>query len=609
MVTQPTRNVRPVRIEDEMRNSYLDYAMSVIVSRALPDVRDGLKPVQRRILYAMDELGMRANTPYKKSARLVGEVLGKYHPHGDSPVYDSMVRMAQDFSMRYPLIDGQGNFGSIDDDPPAAMRYTEARLSVMAQQLLADIDRETVDFSPNFDDSLREPQVLPAILPNLLLNGAAGIAVGMATSIPPHNLREVCDAVTHLIDHPDATVEDLVRFIKGPDFPTGGIIMGSDAILNAYSTGRGRILVRAKAEIEEGERRSERSQIVVTEIPFQVNKAALVEKIAQLAKDKKIDGISEVRDESDRHGLRVVVELRREAQPEIVLNNLFKQTAMQTAFFVNTLALVDGQPQVLPLKRLLRHYIDFRRTVVTRRAQHDLRRAQERIHIVEGLRTALLNLDRIIVLIRQSPDTETARNGLMEWFTLTHVQAQAILDMQLRRISTLERERIEEEFQQLAKTIGELESLLADPQKILAEVKRETRQVRKDFGDARRTEVLDREPDAPTRADLVPHQDVVITITQRGYVKCMPASTYRAQHRAAAASWACPPGRRTRCSTCWWRTPTTRCCSSPTAARPTPCAATRCRRTAPAIPAARLPSTCCPCRRASASTPWLCRPA
>ena len=411
------------------------------------------------------------------------------------------------------------------------MRYTEARLSQVAQQLLADIDRETVDFTANFDESLREPQVLPALLPNLLLNGASGIAVGMATSIPPHNLREVCDAVTHLIDHPDATVEDLVRFIKGPDFPTGGIIMGQDSILNAYSTGRGRILVRAKATIEEGERRSERAQIVVTEIPFQVNKASMVEKIAQLAKDKKIDGISEVRDESDRHGLRVVVELRREAQPEIVLNNLFKHTAMQSAFFVNTLALVDGQPQVLPLKRMLRHYVDFRRHVVTRRAQYDLRRAQDRAHILEGLRAALLNLDRIIVIIRQASDTETARQGLMEWFSLTQVQAQAILDMQLRRISTLERERIEEEYQQLQKTIGELETLLADPQKILEVVKTETRQIRKDFGDERRTEVLDREPDAPTRADLVPHQDVVITITHRGYIKCMPASTYRAQHR------------------------------------------------------------------------------
>ena len=531
MVTSSVGNIRPVRIEDEMRNSYLDYAMSVIVARALPDVRDGLKPVQRRILYAMDDLGMRAGTSYKKSARLVGEVLGKYHPHGDSSVYEAMVRMAQNFSLRYPLVDGQGNFGSIDDDPPAAMRYTEARLSPIAQEMLTDIDRDTVDFAVNFDDTLREPQVLPTLLPNLLVNGAAGIAVGMATSIPPHNLREVCDAVVHLIDHPDASVEDLVKFIKGPDFPTGGIIMGKEGILSAYSTGRGRVLVRAKATIEEGERRSERKQIVVTEIPYQVNKATLVEKIAHLAKDKKIDGISEVRDESDRQGLRVVVDLRRDAQPEIVLNNLFKHTAMQTAFFVNTLALVDGQPQVLPLKRLLRHYIDFRRQVITRRAQFDLKKAQDRAHILEGLRTALLHLDQVIILIRQSANVEIARQGLIEWYNLTQIQAQAILDMQLRRIAALERERIEEEFQQLRKTIEGLEALLADPEKVLAEVKKDTRKLRKDYGDDRRTEVWDEEPDAPTKEDLIPNQDMVITITQRGYVKSMPLDTYKAQHR------------------------------------------------------------------------------
>lgn len=531
MVTPSVGNIRPVRIEDEMRNSYLDYAMSVIVARALPDVRDGLKPVQRRILYAMDDLGMRAGTSYKKSARLVGEVLGKYHPHGDGPVYEAMVRMAQDFSLRYPLVDGQGNFGSIDDDPPAAMRYTEARLSPIAQEMLTDIDRDTVDFVINFDDTLREPQVLPALLPNLLVNGASGIAVGMATSIPPHNLREVCDAIVHLIDNPDATVEDLVKFIQGPDFPTGGIIMGREGILSAYSTGRGRVLVRAKATIEEGERRSERKQIIVTEIPYQVNKATLVEKIAQLAKDKKIDGISEVRDESDRQGMRVVVDLRREAQPEIVLNNLFKHTAMQTAFFVNTLALVDGQPQVLPLKRLLRHYIDFRRQVITRRAQFDLKRAQDRAHILEGLRTALSNLDQVIILIRQAADVEAARTGLMEWLSLSQIQAQAILDMQLRRIAALERQRIEEEFQALRKTIEGLEALLADPQKVLTEVKKDTRKLRKDYGDDRRTEVWDEEPVAHTREDLVPHQDMVITITQRGYVKSMPLDTYKAQHR------------------------------------------------------------------------------
>ena len=523
-------NIRPVRIEEEMRNSYLDYAMSVIVARALPDVRDGLKPVQRRILYAMDDLGMRAGTAYRKSARLVGDVLGKYHPHGDSAVYDALVRMAQDFSLRYPLIDGQGNFGSIDDDPPAAMRYTEARLAAIAQEMLADIDRDTVDFGVNFDDSLREPLVLPARLPNLLVNGASGIAVGMATSIPPHNLREVCDAVIHLIDHPEATVDDLVKFIHGPDFPTGGIIMGREGILSAYSTGRGRVVVRARAEIQEMARGG-RKQIVVTEIPYQVNKANLVEKIATLAKDKKVDGISDIRDESDRQGLRVVIELRREAQAEIVLNNLYKHTALQSAFSVNTLALVDGQPQVLPLKRILRHYIDFRRQVVTRRAEFDLKKAQERAHILEGLRIALNNLDAVIALIRQSADAEAARQGLMAQFGLTQVQAQAILDMQLRRIAALERERIEEEYQGLVKTIAELEALLADPNKILAEIKKETRKLRKDYGDDRRTEITGEEARSYTPEEQIQHQEMVITITQRGYIKCMPASTYRAQHR------------------------------------------------------------------------------
>ena len=529
MVT-PVGNVRPVRIEDEMRNSYLDYAMSVIVSRALPDVRDGLKPVQRRILYAMDELAMRAGTPYRKSARLVGEVLGKYHPHGDSAVYDAMVRMAQSFSLRYPLVDGQGNFGSVDDDPPAAMRYTEARLAPIAQEMLADIDRDTVDFGVNFDDSLREPLVLPTKLPNLLVNGAAGIAVGMATNIPPHNLREVCDGIVHLIDHPEATVEDLMRFIQAPDFPTGGIILGLEGVISAYSTGRGRVLVRSRSTIEEIPR-SGRKQIVVTELPYMVNKAALVEKIAQLTKDKKVDGITEVRDESDRLGMRMVIELRREAQPEIVLNNLYKHTALQSAFSVNTLALVEGQPQVLPLKRMLRHFIDFRRQVITRRAEYDLKKAQERAHVLEGLRIALANLDQIIILIRQASDAEAARQGLMEWFGMTQIQAQAILDMQLRRIAALERQRIEDEFQALQKTIGELEALLADPQKVLAEVKSETRKIRKDFGDDRRTEVLDREPDAPNPEDLVLHQEMVITLTQRSYIKRMPLETYRAQHR------------------------------------------------------------------------------
>ena len=529
MVTS-SENIRPVRIEDEMRNSYLDYAMSVIVARALPDVRDGLKPVQRRILYAMDDLGMRAGTAYRKSARLVGDVLGKYHPHGDTAVYDALVRMAQDFSLRYPLIDGQGNFGSIDDDPPAAMRYTEARLAAIAQEMLADIDRDTVDFGVNFDDSLREPLVLPARLPNLLINGASGIAVGMATSIPPHNLREVCDAVVHLIDHPEATVDDLIKFIHGPDFPTGGIIMGREGIHSAYSSGRGRVVVRARAAIEDMARGG-RKQIVVTEIPYQVNKATLVEKIALLAKDKKVDGISDIRDESDRHGMRVVIELRREAQAEIVLNNLYKHTALQSAFSVNTLALVDGQPQVLPLKRILRHYIDFRRQVITRRAEFDLKKAQDRAHILEGLRIALNNLDAVINLIRQSADADAARQGLMQQFGLTQIQAQAILDMQLRRIAALERERIEEEYQGLLKAIAELQALLADPQKILAEIKTEIRKLRKDYGDDRRTEITGEEARGYTPEEQIQHQEMVITITQRGYIKCMPASTYRAQHR------------------------------------------------------------------------------
>ena len=461
---------------------------------------------------------------------MVGDVLGKYHPHGDTAVYDALVRMAQDFSLRYPLIDGQGNFGSIDDDPPAAMRYTEARLAAIAQEMLADIDRDTVDFGVNFDDSLREPLVLPARLPNLLINGASGIAVGMATSIPPHNLREVCDAVVHLIDHPEATVDDLIKFIHGPDFPTGGIIMGREGIHSAYSSGRGRVVVRARAAIEDMARGG-RKQIVVTEIPYQVNKATLVEKIALLAKDKKVDGISDIRDESDRHGMRVVIELRREAQAEIVLNNLYKHTALQSAFSVNTLALVDGQPQVLPLKRILRHYIDFRRQVITRRAEFDLKKAQDRAHILEGLRIALNNLDAVINLIRQSADADAARQGLMQQFGLTQIQAQAILDMQLRRIAALERERIEEEYQGLLKTIAELQALLADPQKILAEIKTEIRKLRKDYGDDRRTEITGEEARSYTPEEQIQHQEMVVTITQRGYIKCMPASTYRAQHR------------------------------------------------------------------------------
>ncbi|MEK7873816.1 MAG: DNA gyrase subunit A, partial [Chloroflexota bacterium] len=513
----------------EMRSAYLDYAMSVIVSRALPDVRDGLKPVQRRILFAMHELGLRPNSTYKKCARIVGEVLGKYHPHGDAPVYDALVRLAQDFTMRYPLVDGQGNFGSIDNDPPAAMRYTEARMGRIADEMLVDIEKETVNFSTNFDDSLEEPLVLPARLPNLLVNGAAGIAVGMATSIPPHNLSEVCDGILHLIDNPDAPVDELVQFIKGPDFPTGAIIMGRSGIQNAYATGHGRVLVRARADIVEEQRN--RKSIIITEIPYQINKASLVEKIAELVKDKKVDGISEVRDESDREGMRVVVELKREAQPEQVLNNLYKHTAMQSTFFINMLALVDGAPRVLNLRQLLHHYIEFRQVVVRRRSEFELRKARERDHILLGLLLALDQLDAVIKTIRESPDVEAARANLIQRFGLDQIQAQAILDMQLRRLAALERKKIQDEHAELVKTIADLETLLADPKKILAEAREEVVELKKEYGDERRTEITEDEVKEFRFEDLIPHQDVVITLSNRGYIKRLPVTTFRLQHR------------------------------------------------------------------------------
>ena len=531
MVTTKTDHgfVRPTQIEGEMRTSYLDYAMSVIVSRALPDVRDGLKPVQRRILYAMRDLGMNPNSAYKKSARLVGEVLGKYHPHGDTAVYDAMVRMAQSFSMRMTLVDGQGNFGSVDDDPPAAMRYTEARLSRVAEEMLANLDQETVDYIDNFDGSLREPVVLPARLPNLLVNGASGIAVGMATNIPPHNPTEICQAIELLIDSPDATVEQLSRRVKGPDFPTGATIMGREGIRSAAATGRGQIILRAKAEIELDDR-SNRPRIVVSELPYQVNKATLVAKIASLAKDKRIDGISEVRDESDRDGMRIVVELRGGIQPQVVLNNLYKLTTMQSSFSANMLALVEGTPRVVNLKQALQHFIDFRKLVITRRSEYELKRARERAHILAGLRIAISNLDAVIALIRASKDAEEARNGLMTRFGLDQPQAQAILDMQLRRIAALERERLELEYQELQKTIRGLEELLGDPAKVLAEIKTETQQLRKKFGQPRRTAISDEAHDL-SREELEAHEPVVVTLSQAGYIKRIPASTYRSQHR------------------------------------------------------------------------------
>ena len=520
---------RAINIEDEMRSSYLDYAMSVIVSRALPDVRDGLKPVQRRILYAISELGLRHNTAHKKSARIVGEVLGKYHPHGDAPVYEAMVRMAQDFSMRYVLVDGQGNFGSVDNDPPAAMRYTEARLTEIAEQMLLDLEKETVDFMPNFDSSLKEPLVLPTQLPNLLLNGSAGIAVGMATSIPPHNLTEVCDAIVYLIDNPEATVDELTQFVKGPDFPTAGIIRGSEGIRNAYSTGHGKVVLRAKAHFADmvGGRR----QIVVTELPYQTNKAALVERIADLVKDKRVDGISGLRDESDRQGMRIVIELKREAQPRQVLNNLYKHTAMQSSFFVNMLALVDGQPRVISLKEALQYYIDFRHEVITRRSRFELKEAKARAHILEGLKIALDNISKIIATIKKSETAEVARRSLMSEFGLSQLQAQAILDMQLRRLANLERKKILDEYAEVLKTISYLEDLLANPRRILMLIKEEVGSLKDKFGDERRTEISDEEITEFREEDLVPHQSVVVTLSKRGFVKRIPAKSYKPQHR------------------------------------------------------------------------------
>jgi len=522
--------VRPVDIEKEMSSSYLDYAMSVIVARALPDVRDGLKPVQRRILYAMDGLGLAPSSPHKKSARIVGEVLGKYHPHGDAPVYEAMVRMAQDFSMRYPLISGQGNFGSIDNDPPAAMRYTEARLALIAEQMLVDIDKDTVGFMANFDDSLKEPLVLPTQLPNLLVNGSAGIAVGMATSIPPHNLSEVCDAIAYLIENPEATVDELTQFVKGPDFPTAGIIRGGEGIKNAYATGRGKVVVRAKAMIGDGAGVGRR-QIVVTELPYQTNKAALVERIAELVKNKKVEGISGLRDESDRQGMRIVIELKREAQPKQVLNNLFKHTAMQSSFFVNMLALVDGQPRVISLKEALQYFIDFRHQVITRRSKFELKQAKARAHILEGLKIALDNIDKIIATIKKSATAEAARKELMSGFGLSQLQAQAILDMQLRRLANLERKKIADEYAELLKTISYLEDLLANRKRILLLIKEDVSQLKERFGDERRTEISEEEITEFGEEDLIPHQRVVVTLSDRGFVKRIVSRSYRSQHR------------------------------------------------------------------------------
>ena len=519
-------------IEDEMRESYLSYAMSVIVARALPDVRDGLKPVQRRILYAMHDMGIRPGSQYRKSARIVGEVLGKFHPHGDGSVYDALVRMAQLFSMRAPLIDGQGNFGSIDGDPPAAMRYTEARLAAIADEMLADIDQQTVDYSDNFDDSLKEPQVLPARMPNLLINGSSGIAVGMATNMPPHNLGEICDAINYVIDHPTCNVDQLMEIVPAPDFPTSGRIRGVAGVRDMYATGRGRVVMEAVTEIEDMPgRNSNRQRIIISELPYQVNKATLVEKIASLVRDKTLVGITEIRDESDRRGIRVVIELARSAQPTVILNNLYKRTALRSSFNAIMLALVDGQPQELPLKDLINHFIVHREDVIRRRTEYQLGRARDRAHIVEGLLKALDAIDAIIETIRNSPDVETARNNLVQQFDLSEIQAQAILDMQLRRLAALERQRLDEEYNDLLATISRLEDLLQNPQKIRAEIKRETREVKRKHADPRRTEIIREELQEQSIEQFIVQEDVVVTLSQRGYIKRVPISTYRNQRR------------------------------------------------------------------------------
>jgi DNA gyrase subunit A len=526
-------NVQQVDIDHQMRTAYLDYAMSVIVSRALPDARDGLKPVHRRILFAMDDLSMHSNGPYKKSARIVGEVLGKYHPHGDASVYDAMARMVQDFSMRYPLVDGQGNFGSIDGDSPAAMRYTEARLGKMAEELLLDLDKETVDFTDNFDGSLKEPVVLPSRLPNLLLNGSAGIAVGMATNIPPHNLRELTQAIDYMIDNYDnieeISTEKLMEFLPGPDFPTGGIIVGRENTRQAYSTGRGRIIMRGLAHIEEF--KNGRNAIVVTEIPYQVNKSTLIERIAELVHSGKIDAITDLRDESDRRGISIVIELRRGAQARKVLNQLYKYTALQSTFSIHLLALVNSEPRVLSLRRALQVFIEHRRDVIQRRSEYELRKARDRQHILDGYLIALANLDDVIRTIRESPDAETAREQLIKRFKLSVVQAQAILDMQLRRLAALERQKIEDEHKEVAKRIIYLEDLLSDPKKILVVIKDDLNEVTAKYGDERRTRIAQESNEAFKEEDLVADEPVLISITQKGYIKRVALATYRTQGR------------------------------------------------------------------------------
>ena len=525
---EKTNNIMPINIVDEMKRSFIAYSMAVIVSRALPDVRDGLKPVHRRILYSMDELGLQPDKPYRKSARIVGDVLGKYHPHGDAAVYDAMVRLAQPFSLRYPLVEGQGNFGSVDGDGAAAMRYTEARMSKIMTELLRDIDKNTVDFYPNFDETLMQPRVLPCRFPNLLVNGTGGIAVGMATNIPPHNLGEVTDALCAMIDDPEISVEELMAYVQGPDFPTGGIVMGTAGVKQAYRTGRGRIVVRARAEIEQY--KPNHARIIVTEIPYQVNKARLVERIAELVHEKKIDGIADLRDETDRSGMRIVIELKKDVNANVVLNLLYKHTAMQDTFGAIMIALVNGEPKVLNLRELLYHYLEFQKDVVTRRTKYDLERALERMHILEGLLKALDNIDEIVELIKKSPNPPVARERLMERFGFSERQAQAILDMRLQRLTGLEREKLENEFNELTRTVEYLRGILSDEHELLRVIKEEALEVKRKYADGRRTEITQIIDDIDLE-DIIQEEEMVVTLTHLGYIKRIASSTYRSQKR------------------------------------------------------------------------------
>ena len=521
--------ILPVNIEEEMRDCYIDYSMSVIVSRAIPDVRDGLKPVHRRVLFGMNELGLAYNKPYKKSARIVGEVLGKYHPHGDSAVYDTMVRMVQPFSLRYPLIDGQGNFGSVDGDSPAAMRYTEVRISRIAEEMLRDLEKNTVDFVPNFDETLKMPSVLPAVIPNLLINGSAGIAVGMATNIPPHCLTEVVDGCAALIDNPDITIKELMKHIKGPDFPTAGIINGTGGIKEAYETGKGKIVVRARALIETA--KNGRASIIITELPYQVNKANLIEKISDLVREKKVEDISALRDESDRDGMRIVIELKRDANAQVIMNNLFKHTQMQTTFGIIMLSLVDGRPMVLNLKQMLEYFVEHRHEVVLRRTKFELEAAEKRAHILEGLKIALENIDAVIALIKKAKDPQTAREGLMKKFKLSEIQATEILKMQLQRLTNLEVEKIENEYKEVIKLIEKLQGILKSRQKRMQIIKDELAEIKKVFGDERRTEILKKEVEDIDFEDTIAEEEMVVTISHQGYIKRFPVSGYRRQGR------------------------------------------------------------------------------